>query len=184
MATMQKSVVVPHTIEQAAKDQKRIGELLREIQEHETTLARSIQVLEEASGKRVRTLQEEIHRLARGIHSFAEEHRNDLTEHGRRKTVSLLRSGTVLWYSTPASVAVRSVQQALAYLKKRRLRRFIRVKEEVDKDALRKEPAVAQTIPGVSLSSGNKFAIRPRGAKERVECNLETKRWKIATPAS
>lgn len=175
-------ISVPETLAQAADAQKRIGELLSAIQEEERTRDAEIAERQKQAADAIRPLEQEIYRLARGIHAYAEEHRKELTE-GRRKTVLLPHGGCFVWYSTPAAASVRDIDEVLAYLKAHRMKRFIRTKEEVDKEALLRERETAETIPGVSVRGGRKFAIRPPSTRRRVECNLGTKRWKIANPA-
>lgn len=179
MATIDTSrVVVPESLAQAADDQKSVGELLHAIQEKERACEKDIAQRRKQTADAIRPLEQEVYRLARGIHGFAQEHRKELTE-GRRKTVLLPHGGSFVWYSTPAAVSIRDAKEVLAYLKLHRMKRFIRVKEEVDKEALLRERETAEEIPGVSVRGGKKFALRPPSTKTRVECNVATKRWKI-----
>lgn len=176
-------VVVPQSIAQAADDQKRIAQLLREIQNTESTCNAEVSERMKQAADEVAEREQEIKRLARGIYAFAEEHRKELTAGGTRKTVPLPHSGFLLWYSTPAAVDVKNAEEVLRYLKKKKLHRFIRIKEEVDRESMLREKKVASAIPGVFIRSGQKFALRPLGTKSRVECNVATKRWKIASAA-
>ncbi len=80
----------------------------------------------------------------------------------KSKTVDL-GVGTVRWRQRPPSVRITGkAADLLARLKAMGFARFIRVKEEINKDALLGEPAIAAEIKGVSISSaGEDFVIEP-----------------------
>jgi len=62
----------------------------------------------------------------------------------------------------PPSVAVRGVDSVIEALKQFGLARFIRVKEELNKDAILNEPAAVAGVAGLSIKSGvEDFVIQP-----------------------
>lgn len=81
---------------------------------------------------------------------------------GDKKSVAL-PTGMIGVKKTAAKVVVADVGALLAHLKEdRKLRRFIRTKTEVDREALLAEPQVAVTIPGVSIGGGDDaFFVKP-----------------------
>jgi phage host-nuclease inhibitor protein Gam len=98
--------------------------------------------------------------LSKQIQAYCETHREELTDAGKLRTVALA-SGEVQWRETPPKVTVRNPEQVLAMLDKLGLRRFIRTKEEVNKEALAAEPVAAKGIKGISLTQGERFSITP-----------------------
>ncbi|PIS34681.1 MAG: hypothetical protein COT37_01425, partial [Parcubacteria group bacterium CG08_land_8_20_14_0_20_43_9] len=56
---------------------------------------------------------------------------------------------------------LRDVESILESLKALKLKRFIRTKEEVDKEAMLKEPETAKTVKGVSISQHEEFVAKP-----------------------
>ena len=79
----------------------------------------------------------------------------------KTKTVDL-GAGIIKWRLRPPSVRLTKVEDIIERIKALRLRRFLRVSIEVDKEAMRKEPAVARTIAGVSIGSeGEDFIVEP-----------------------
>lgn len=121
--------------------------------------------------------QEEIDRLFDGIYIFAESHRDELTEKGKKKTVNL-PTGDILWRLTPPAVSLKNVKRIIELCKSCRLKRFIRTKEEVDKEAMLKEPERAKEIKGVTISQKEEFVVKP--SEIEIEISKDTKKLKKA----
>lgn len=103
----------------------------------------------------------EIRRLQADIAAYAERHRATLTDSGKSKTVKI-GNGCLKWRKQPAKVDVTGDPTAiLAALKRRKLTRFIRVKEELNKAAILKEAdAIKTPIAGLSIiESGETLTI-------------------------
>ena len=80
---------------------------------------------------------------------------------GGGKTVNLI-TGEVSWRQRPPSIAVRGAEAVLESLRTLGLHRFIRTKDEVNKEAMLNEPELAATVAGVSVIKGKEdFAITP-----------------------
>lgn len=62
---------------------------------------------------------------------------------------------------TPPKVVVRAVENVLDYLRMAGLNRFIRSKEEVNKDAILAEPEAVADIKGISISQREEFIVVP-----------------------
>jgi phage host-nuclease inhibitor protein Gam len=62
---------------------------------------------------------------------------------------------------TPPAVSLRDIKSILVSLKSLGLKQFIRTKEEVDKEAMLKEPDIAKTVKGVSISQYEEFTAKP-----------------------
>lgn len=98
--------------------------------------------------------------LMRGLQLFCEARRDELTKGGRVKTFAFA-TGEVSWRLRPASIVVRGADKLLEWLQANGLERFIRTKREPDKEALGREPELAVTLPGVSLSQREDFICKP-----------------------
>ncbi len=180
----QQRIAVPKTVEEAAALERTIGELIRAIRSHEDSFEKQREALDKKEDELIHPLQQEVLASAKSLYAFANAHRPALTESGQRKSATLGTSGSVQWYTTPAAVDIENVADVLDRIKKLGFNQFIRTKEEINKEALLENEALAATIQGVRIQRQDKFAIKPRGVKERVECNTKTKRWKITLPAS
>ena len=94
------------------------------------------------------------------MQTWCEAHRAELTASGG-KTVNLI-TGEVSWRQRPPSIAVRGAEAVLESLRTLGLHRFIRTKDEVNKEAMLNEPELAATVAGVSVIKGKEdFAITP-----------------------
>lgn len=98
--------------------------------------------------------------LMKGVQLFCEANRQMLTKDGRTKTVELA-TGTVSWRTRPPSIVIRNAAALVEVLKARLLTRFLRVKEEIDREAMGKDLDVARELPGVSISQKEDFVVKP-----------------------
>ena len=107
----------------------------------------------------------EIAELEAKIAEYATRHRAELTDNGKSKTATI-GTGCIKWRKQPAKVEITGdITAILSALKCRRLSRFIRVKEELDKTALLKEAAAIKTpIDGLQIVSGGEKLIIETGA--------------------
>jgi phage host-nuclease inhibitor protein Gam len=98
--------------------------------------------------------------LGHAVQVWCEGNRHELTREGRIKTARFA-AGEVSWRMRPPSVAIRGQGSVMEALKKLGLERFIRTKEEIDKEAMLREPSAVQDIKGVSITQGEDFVIKP-----------------------
>ncbi len=168
---------VPQDLEEAADFIRQIGEAQREINGIEDHLNRIVAELQERAMDRSRPYTEQIELLRDGLYAFTEAHRDELTEGGKRKTVEL-PTGVIAWRSTPPAVSLRNIKAVLAELKRRRLQRFIRVKKEVNKEAMLREPELAGSVKGVTIGQREEFVVKP--AELEVEIASDTAKLKKA----
>lgn len=98
--------------------------------------------------------------LAAGVQTYCEAHRDELTRGGKTKTAKLA-SGEVSWRMRPPSVAVRGMAAVVDALKKLKLARFVRTKEELDKEAVLADPDAVTAVKGISITQREDFVIKP-----------------------
>lgn len=95
------------------------------------------------------------------IQGWCEANRLDLTQDGKVKFADFA-TGKVQWRSLPPKVTIRGVEKMLEEARRLGLTQFIRTKLEPNKDVMLAEPALAQTLPGVTIASaGEEFAVEP-----------------------
>ena len=138
-----------------------VGNAQREITRLETQInditARAI----EARKDRIDELRTGIETLSHGVQSWCEVNRDLLCKKG--KTVNLT-TGEVSWRVRPPKVSLRGVDKVLELLKANKAlsKKFVRVKEEINKDAILADPKSVKDIKGISISSGvEDFVIKP-----------------------
>ncbi|MDP3900711.1 MAG: host-nuclease inhibitor Gam family protein [bacterium] len=158
-----KVIEVPKDLVEAASFIKEIGDKQREINKIQDDLNAKIEELKEQAVNNSIGYQKIIETLMEGLFAYANANREELTDNGKKKTVNL-PTGTLAWRMTPPSVILRKVDEVIKALKQLKLDRFIRTKEEVDKEAMLKEPEVAKTVSGVTISQHEEFSVKPAEA--------------------
>lgn len=161
-----KVVIVPKDRVELGKFVSNIQEIERKIialedefgQEIAEMAAKISKLKKEAQGK-AKPYEERINELAKGVYIFAEGRRAELTDQGARKTVELAAGNRIRWYFTPPAVEVDEEEEALKELERRGLLEFIRVKREIDKEAILREPEKIKNLKHLSVGQEEIFAI-------------------------
>jgi phage host-nuclease inhibitor protein Gam len=96
-----------------------------------------------------------------GLKIWAEANRQLLTDGDKSKTVDL-GTGLLKWRLRPPSVRLGKIDDVIARLKALGLTRFLRTKDEINKEAMQAEPEIARTVAGVAIgSAGEDFIVEP-----------------------
>src|SRR5690606_1658109 len=82
---------------------------------------------------------DQIAELTKGVQVYCEAHRDELTNSAKVKSHTFA-SGEVKWRMRPPSVAIRAADVVIEALKSLKLGRFVRTKEEVNKEAILADP--------------------------------------------
>ena len=156
-------VAVPQDSDAVAFDINEIGRLSREIISKKAAMNDEIAVITDAYTQQFTPLELKIKELTKGVQSWCEANRAELTQHGKTKTGSF-NTGSVQWRQKPPSVAVRGVESVIETLNRLGLGRFVRTKEELNKEAILNEPQAVQGVAGLSIKTGvEDFVISPFG---------------------
>lgn len=149
------------TEEQVQSAIKEIGDLSREHTRLTTEMNDIIADTSERYAPELKRLQAEIEPLQQAVQEYCEAHRDELTENGKSKTANFV-TGEVQWRQRPPSVAIRGADAVLDFMQRMGFDRFIRTKNEINKEALLLEPEVAKGIAGVTIKQGvEDFVIKP-----------------------
>lgn len=157
----QAQIYVPQSRDDAAADIRKIGDLQRQMSRATTEMNDAIAEITakfqphlDAVGKQINTLQD-------GVQGYCEAHRQELTNDGKVKTANLI-TGEVQWRQRPPSVRLSKSEVVLETLARLGLSRFIRTKEEVNKDAILDEPDAVRGVAGITVVTGvEDFVITP-----------------------
>lgn len=159
--TIGANLPVPQNRDDAARAVREIGDDRRRLARLEADMNDRIAALKERYEEQAGPFRERIDASAEGLKIWAEANRTALTGGDKTKTVDL-GTGEVKWRLRPPSVRITKVDDVLKRLRDLGLSRFIRVKEEVNKDALLAEPEAARPIIGVTIGSpGEDFIVEP-----------------------
>lgn len=152
---------IPQSREQVSVDIKKIGDIQRELTRIETDMNDEIAVITNKNVPTIQALKAEMETLQKGVQGWCEANRDDITNGRKTKTANLI-TGEVSWRTRPESVTVKGVDVVMAALKKLKLDRFIRRKEEVNKEAILADKNAVAEIKGIVINSGvEDFAITP-----------------------
>jgi phage host-nuclease inhibitor protein Gam len=160
---------VPQSREEAEDMLVEIGKLDRKIKGFELKTAEKVAALSGGLASATRDWRERHELLTDGLAAWANDNRSELTQEGQVKTVDL-GTGTLSWRMRPASVRLKDAAKVIAAIKAMGLLQFLRIKEEVNREAMLAEPDAAQGIAGVAIGSTGEDLIitpNPKPTKER-----------------
>ncbi|VEJ09726.1 host-nuclease inhibitor Gam family protein [Actinobacillus delphinicola] len=139
----------------------KIGNLQREYLRLQVQQNDEIAQITDHYAPKLLAYKEQITHLQDAVQAWCEANRAELTQNGKSKTAKF-NTGNVQWRQCPPSVIARGIPTILENLKLLGLSRFIRNKEEINKEAMLLEPDLANTVNGISIKQGvEDFVITP-----------------------
>lgn len=166
MATRIKSktiAAVPQSKDDCAAAIRTMGDLQREFERQRAAMNDRIAAITQEHQPVLADLQARIELLQAGVQAWCEAHRVQLCGEGDKlgKTANLV-TGEVSWRVRPPSVSIRGTEAVLETLLRMGLGRFVRVKNEPNKEAMLNEPDAVRGIAGISIVSGvEDFIVTP-----------------------
>ena len=156
------NIPVPQDDSEARATIREIGEGNRAILRLEAELNDKVAALQQEYGEKVAPLREAVTIKTDGLKMFCEVNRDRLTGGGKVK-FARFATGQISWRLRPAKVSIRGADDVLAAIKAVGLsERFIRIKEEVNKEAMLEDRPTAGAIKGVTIGSdGEDFIVEP-----------------------
>lgn len=152
---------VPQSREECATLIAMIGDQRRALTVLEADMNAELEAVKARYQERAKGHTEILHRGILGVSAWCHANRDELTNGGKIKTHHFA-TGVVNWRLRPASVKLAGVKELVARLGRGALKRFLRVKYEVDKEALLRERDAARRIKGVTIVEGlEDFVITP-----------------------
>lgn len=157
-------IAVPQSREQAAQAIAEIGTADRELARIQASMNDKLAEIKAYFEEAAEPYNAKIKALTEGVQTWAEANRDTLTQNGKVKTAALT-TGEILWRLRPPSVRVTGAEAVLDSLRRLGLKRFIREKEEVNKEAILNEPEAVAHVPGIAISQGEDFVVVPFAAE-------------------
>ena len=140
---------------------KEIGDLNRELERLAIEQNDSLAGITEKYAPLMNAVKEKLAPKQDAVQAWCESRRDELTNNGKTKT-GTFNTGEVQWRQRPPSVGIRGADSVLESLRTLGLVRFIRTKEEVNKEAMLNEPELPATVAGVTIKTGvEDFVITP-----------------------
>lgn len=160
-ATAKPKTTVPQNRDECAEMINEIGRLQREVAGVQATMNDEIAGITDNYTGVITEQQQKIKALQDGVQSWCESNRDELTEGGKTKTIGFV-TGTVQFRQRPPSVVIRGVDSVLETLERLGLGRFIRTKQEINKEAILNETQAVSGVAGISIKTGvEDFLITP-----------------------
>lgn len=171
-------IPIPNNLDEATEFVRAMGAEKRAMEHRDAELTASMDRLKAEAAAQIGQHEARLSELFEGVFVFAQGRRDALTETGKRKTVEV-PSGKFGWRLPPPSVSVKSAKALIERLKNLGLTRFIRTKEDVNKEAMLAEPEVAQSVEGVKIRQEEEFFVKPDEVK--VELSSTVRRLRKTT---
>lgn len=151
---------VPQSLDEVIEAIADIGRCHRERTRLESAMNDELAQVRERWERQAAPHLDRIKAQSQGVRTWCEANRDRLTQGGKVKFAKL-QSGEVKWQITPPKVVIRAVETVLAALHEAGLERFIRVKEEPNKEAISLDPDAVADIKGILITQKEEFVIVP-----------------------
>jgi phage host-nuclease inhibitor protein Gam len=159
MKALAATVSIPQSRADCAASIKTLGDAQRDFERQRAAMNDEIAEITKRYQPGLEALDAQCQSLAKGIQTWCEANRATLCENG--KTANLV-TGEVSWRQRPPSVRISGADSVIETLRRMQLERFVRTKDEVNKDAILNEPDAVRGIAGISIVTGvEDFAIVP-----------------------
>lgn len=152
--------MVPQTREEVAELIAGIGIDSREITMMQCEMNDTLSKIKEAYEQRSEPARRRIEEAQRAVQAFCEANREALTAQGKVKTHAFT-TGEVAWRTRPPSVRITGEDAVMFTLRSLGLLRFIRVKEEINREAILNEQSAVANVPGIKISQIEDFLVTP-----------------------
>ena len=150
-----------------------------EMFETNTQYATRVAELESEKQEDIDSWKDRIKGLRNIIRVYATEHRDELTHNGKRKLIRFAQHGSIRWVKGRSRLeAVSSWRNVLSRVKrffsKQQQRRFIRIQEEVNKQALLQADEPTREKAGVRISEGKEhLSISPSRLNKKTSKEIQ-----------
>ncbi len=143
----------PQSREEVAALIRRIGDVSRDFERRRAAMNDEIAAITARYQPDLEALDKEAQSMQQGVQTWCEANRDELTRGGRVKSANLV-TGEVQWRQRPPSVRVRALEMVIETLERLGLGRFLRVKTEINKEAVLADPKAVEGIVGLVVVTG------------------------------
>ena len=152
---------VPQNRDECAMLINVLGRLMREIAVCEARMNDELAAITDRYAEGIDERRLKLQGVQEAIHIFCEAHRDELTDGGKTKSGGFV-TGTVMWRQRSPSVMVTGADSVIETLQRLGLSQFLRMKQEINKEAILNEPEAVKGVAGIAIKSGEEdFVISP-----------------------
>lgn len=152
MANINKVTDVEHLMAELGKAQRERDKLKEAMNE-------KIEQIKQQYNKAAEPYIATIAKLVDEIFVYAEKHKSELIKDAGKSVK--LEHGSFGWRTNPPKVSIKNQNAVLERIRAMGLNQFIRIKEEINKEAMLNQIDVAVGIPGVSIIQTEQFWVKP-----------------------
>ena len=152
---------ITQTRDEVIENIKRMGDLARDRERVQAEMNDAIAQVQKRAAEEIAPLDAEWKELEASILMYCTTNRDALTDGGKVKFADLI-TGKVQWRNNPPKVQIRGNDAVLALLEQdEKYERFVRIKREVNKEAVLNEPDffAGNPVPGLSIVQGKEFFV-------------------------
>lgn len=168
MAAKKPAIAVPASYDAANALLLEYGRTQQQLAREDARLAQAVARLTVRIETRATPLKARLKALEEQIAAYAAAERNALTDEGKVKFHDM-PAGRIGWRTNPPSIDLKSgwkIADVVKEVLKMGLRRkFLRMKLELNKEAMLEDQDKALTVPGVRVKQAEAFYLEPVGAK-------------------
>lgn len=157
---------VPNTRDEVNLLIAELGTMNRQLQRIEADMGDELAAVKERHEEIAQGVRQQIEWHSAGIQTWCEAHRPELLK-GEAKT-ALFAAGSVQWRVRPPSVRIKGAESVMDQLRRKGLERFLRIKEEINKEAILAEPEAVAKVTGIHIEQAEDFVIAPFEAELAV----------------
>lgn len=152
---------VPQNRQEVVEMISQIGTHQRERQRLKADMDDQITAIRETFDSQLTPHSQAIESLTNGVHIWCEANRSVLTNNNKVKTANLM-TGEIKWRMRPTSCRAIKLKEAIEEVKLAGLeKRFLRQKEELNKEAILADPDAVKGFRWLALEQGEDFVIVP-----------------------
>lgn len=159
--TKTEAVIGCQSRDEAVEAIKRIGDLSREKDRIAAAMNDQVATLQKQADEATAPINAQIEQLEQSVKIWATAHRDTLTDNGKVKFADLT-TGIIRWRNNPPKCSITGVDAVLALLENNPIyQRFIRIKKEVNKEAVLNEAEffIAHPVAGLKIVQGKEFFV-------------------------
>lgn len=149
----------PQTAAEASNMMADLGSAMAERARLQAELDKAVADVTAKYQPKIQDLAARIKEAVQGLQTWAEANKDELTADGKR-TVNL-GTGEVGWRLNPPKVKVTGLPKVLDLLKAKGLYNLIKVKEDLDRVAILKEPDAVKGVKGLEIVQEETFWAKP-----------------------
>jgi phage host-nuclease inhibitor protein Gam len=149
----------------------RIGEVQRQISRLEHDMNDRLNPIKQQFEDAAKPLKAELSTLQQAVQMWAEANKSELLA-SKIKTAKL-STGEVGWRTSTPSVRITGLNVVIERLKQLGLAKFLRTKEEVNKEAILAAPTEVEHVKGIAIVQSEMFWIKPFGSEISVESTVK-----------